>query len=134
MVRDARHLSEAERRRLADQLREQDADVDDGVIEPRRLDQMFSLRLDPELASALRDLANARGCSVSELLREAAASMLRSEQRSHGTMVIEGSIVVHSGGLPNVYVARRAPTGGESVQGLNDEQSAISGTSNFVDA
>jgi hypothetical protein len=75
-------MSEADRRRLAYEVRGQGVELDDEPVEPRRLDQMFSLRLDPDLAAALRDAANARGTSVSELLREAAIRFLEAEQTS----------------------------------------------------
>ena len=40
--------------------------------EPRDLDQVVSLRLPSGVAAALRDKANAQGCTVSDLLRSAA--------------------------------------------------------------
>jgi hypothetical protein len=43
---------------------------------------MVSLRLEPELAEALRELASRRGVSVSELLREGAVRLLAQEQTS----------------------------------------------------
>lgn len=52
------------------------------VVAPRRLGHMVSLRLEPELAAALRKLADRRGKTVSELLREGAAVLLENEQAS----------------------------------------------------
>lgn len=48
--------------------------------EPRRLDQMISARLDPTLVAALRGLAEKRGISLSDVLREAALALLRHEE------------------------------------------------------
>jgi len=50
------------------------------AVAPRRLGHMVSLRLEPELAAALRELADRRGTTVSELLREGAATLLENEQ------------------------------------------------------
>jgi antitoxin component of RelBE/YafQ-DinJ toxin-antitoxin module len=48
--------------------------------EPRRLDQMISARLDPALVAALKQLAEKRGMSLSDVLREAALLLLRREE------------------------------------------------------
>jgi predicted transcriptional regulator len=48
--------------------------------EPRRLDQMISARLDPTLVAALKQLAEKRGMSLSDVLREAALLLLRREE------------------------------------------------------
>jgi hypothetical protein len=69
-------------------LREElDRMADDAIIEgsgqpvpPRRLGHMVSLRLEPELAERLREVAHRRGVSLSELLREGAALLLMSER------------------------------------------------------
>jgi Ribbon-helix-helix protein, copG family len=52
------------------------------AVAPRRLGHMVSLRLEPELAAALRKLAHRQGKTVSELLREGAAALLEDEQAS----------------------------------------------------
>lgn len=46
----------------------------------RRLDQMVSARLDPRLVAALRQLAEERGVSLSDVLREAAIQFLAREE------------------------------------------------------
>jgi len=46
------------------------------ALEPRSVPQVVSLRLSPELITALRALAELRGTSVSELLREGAESVI----------------------------------------------------------
>lgn len=48
--------------------------------EARRLDQMISVRLDPTLVAALRELAAKRGVSLSDILREAALLLLQREE------------------------------------------------------
>ncbi len=47
-------------------------------VTPKRLNQIVSLRLDPEHAIALRELAVKRDVSVSDLLREGVDAVLRS--------------------------------------------------------
>lgn len=51
--------------------------------EPRRLDQMVSARLDPTLVAALRRLAETRGVSLSDVLREAAVLLLAREEAAN---------------------------------------------------
>jgi hypothetical protein len=71
-------------------LREElDRTADDAIIEgsgqplpPRRLGHMVSLRLELELAAKLRELADRRGVTLSELLREGAALLLMNEHPS----------------------------------------------------
>lgn len=48
--------------------------------EPRRLDQMVSARLDPELVATLREFAARHGMSLSDVLREGAIQLLSREQ------------------------------------------------------
>jgi Ribbon-helix-helix protein, copG family len=58
--------------------------------EPRRLDQMISARLDPMLVAALRKLAETRGVSLSDVLRDAALQLLaREEARNVRTFCVE---------------------------------------------
>ncbi len=47
--------------------------------EPRRLDQMVSARLDPELVATLKEFASRHGMSLSDVLREAAVQLLARE-------------------------------------------------------
>jgi hypothetical protein len=44
--------------------------------DPRRLDQMVSARLSPDMAVALKEFAAAHGMSLSQVFREAAAQFL----------------------------------------------------------
>lgn len=51
--------------------------------EPRRLDQMISVRLDPTLVAALRQLARQRDVSLSDIVREAALLLLARQEASN---------------------------------------------------
>lgn len=66
----SKHVSERERRALAYEQRGQVVDETAEEVAPRRLAQMVSLRLDGEILATLRDIADRRGVSVSDLLRE----------------------------------------------------------------
>ena len=46
------------------------------AVAPRSLNQMISLRLEPELLKSLRDMAEQSGVSVSDVLRQAAADLV----------------------------------------------------------
>jgi hypothetical protein len=48
--------------------------------EPRRLDQMISARLDPTLVAALKQFAEKRGLSLSDVVRQAALLLLAREE------------------------------------------------------
>ncbi len=77
---DEARRSEQERRELAQQHAGEIVEGSARVVTPRRLGQMVSLRLEPGLAEALRKLAERRGISLSELLREAAIELLKAEE------------------------------------------------------
>ena len=77
---DEAHRSEQERRELAQQHAGEVVEGSGRVVTPRRLGQMVSLRLEPAVAEALRELANQRGISLSELLREAAVRLFEAEK------------------------------------------------------
>jgi predicted DNA-binding protein len=81
MSRDDKRKSEAERRLRAQQAKGKVRHGSGERIEGRRLDQMVSVRLEPELVSALRDLAEATGQTMSDLLREAAAAWVAASAR-----------------------------------------------------
>lgn len=71
-------MSEEERREKA--LRNRgDVIADSGaIVEPRRVPQMVSVRLDPELVRTLREIAGERGVSLSDILREASERLVAS--------------------------------------------------------
>jgi hypothetical protein len=73
----------SERDRREDAIRHR-GDVEAGsgsLVEPRRVPQMVSLRLDPELVRSLRKVASDRGLSLSDILREGAEMVVSSASR-----------------------------------------------------
>jgi hypothetical protein len=103
---DERSRSESERRELAQQHAGEVVEGSGKAVAPKRLDQMISLRLEPELAAALRELANRRGVSVSELLREGAIRLLKAERAATDPSFTWDVISVP--GLPNRREAQPA--------------------------
>jgi predicted DNA-binding ribbon-helix-helix protein len=87
-MNDEARRSEQERRELAQQNAGEVIEGSGRVVTPRRLGQMVSLRLEPAVAEALRELANRRGISLSELLREAAIRLFEAEQTPSQTTFI----------------------------------------------
>lgn len=79
---DERRRSERERREAAQQHAGEVIAGSGRSVAPKRLDQMVSLRLEPDLVAALRALADRRGVSVSELLREGAIRLLEEDRDS----------------------------------------------------
>ena len=77
-----RDLSERERRELADAHRGEVVLESAEPVEPRRFGQMVSLRLEADTIEALRDIANRRGMTLSDLLREGAGVVIAADQRS----------------------------------------------------
>jgi hypothetical protein len=65
--------------------------------EPRRLDQMVSARLDPELVATLREFASRHGMSLSDVLREAAVQLLAREASAN---IITFDVTVINGTRP----------------------------------
>ena len=61
--------------------------------EPRRLDQMIFARLDPTLVAALKQFADQRGLSLSDVVREAALLLLAREDAQN---VITFSVTVRN--------------------------------------
>jgi predicted DNA-binding ribbon-helix-helix protein len=109
-MNDETRRSEQERRELAQQHAGEVVEGSGRVVAPRRLGQMVSVRLEPGLAEALRELANRRGISVSEALREAAIRLLEADQAASRTTsswrIVSGPMVPTSGATSeNVSVA-----------------------------
>jgi len=73
--------TEHKRRELAFQNRGEVVEGSEAGIDATRTNQMISLRLDAGIISALRDLANLRSTTVSELLREGAGLVLDNASR-----------------------------------------------------
>ena len=63
---------ERRRRALAREHRGEVVEDSGAPVEPRRLDQMVSIRLDPEIVRELRVIARSRNTTLSAVLREAA--------------------------------------------------------------
>jgi hypothetical protein len=70
------NMTEKDRRDLAFANRGRLSAEPGAEIEPRRLPQMVSLRLDADIVATLRDIAGERGVSVSDLLREGADQVI----------------------------------------------------------
>ncbi|MDQ6947199.1 MAG: ribbon-helix-helix domain-containing protein [Actinomycetota bacterium] len=68
--------SEIERRDAAQRNRGRVVEGSGEAVEGRRLDQMLSVRLNPDLVSDLRRVAEQSGATLSDLLREAAVQFL----------------------------------------------------------
>jgi hypothetical protein len=112
----AEPMSERERRELAEQNRDSVV-LGSGVpVEGRRLGQMVSLRLEPEILGMLRDIANQRGVTVSDLLRDGAAMIIEASQQvmevTHFSLGVQVTPArtgrVGSGASPSGSVARAA--------------------------
>ena len=86
-MNDEPRRSEQERRQEAHQHAGDVVAGSGRAVAPRRLGQMISVRLDPGLVQALRDLANRRGITVSEALREAAVLLLEANEVASKTTV-----------------------------------------------
>ena len=67
-----RRTDELRRRALADEHRGEVVEGSGIPVEPRRLNQMVSVRLNPEVVGALRAIAASRDTTLSAVLREAA--------------------------------------------------------------
>lgn len=76
--------SERDRRERAYEHRGELAQDSAESVAPRRLDHAVSVRLDPQVLTALRNVAESRETTVSDLLREGAQRVLEEEQ-SYGT-------------------------------------------------
>lgn len=113
-------MSEAERR---DAAQANIAEVEDGREVPGRvLKQMVSVRLEAQLLKELRELASQRGVSVSDLLREAAITLV---ENSHPA---PARVTVWSASRPQSIVTFGA--GGQFTHGLaaTSEQDILTGT------
>lgn len=67
-----RRTDEHQRRALAEEHRGEVVEGSGVPVEPRRLDQMVSVRLDPAILRELRAIAKSRDTSLSAVLRDAA--------------------------------------------------------------
>ena len=85
---DRSRASEAERRETAFAHRGEVEEGSGEKLTPKHVSQMVSVRLDGELAGALRDVAERRGMTVSDVLREAVADIVLAESSSDVPQVI----------------------------------------------
>jgi hypothetical protein len=95
------------------------ADVSGGAaVPPRALNQMVSLRLEPQLLHSLRTIADQEGVSVSDLLRQASADLVSrwQETRFRVSAQVTGS---PSQTTTVTVTERRQTTVGGVVAGLN---------------
>jgi hypothetical protein len=78
---DKPRLSEQERREIAQSNAGQVVSETSSAVAPREMKQMVSARFEPELIAALREIARDRGVSMSDLLRQAALSLVDDARR-----------------------------------------------------
>lgn len=72
-------MSETERRETAQRHAGEVVEGSGQPAGPRRLGEMVSVRLEPALAAALRDVASRKCTTVSDLLRDAAVEAVAAE-------------------------------------------------------
>lgn len=75
-------LSEEQQRELANEHRGEVIENSATTIESRKLGQIVSVRLDSDTIVALREIANERRSTVSDLLREGADLIVESNRQS----------------------------------------------------
>ncbi len=93
-MRDDRRRDERTRREAAQSHRGEVVPGSGRALEPRALPQMISVRLDADLVSDLREVAQERGTTVSDLLREGAAMVVvrsRSTPYTYRVSQVKGS-------------------------------------------
>lgn len=86
---DKRRQDEIRRQDAAPKARGQVVEGSGRKMALRRLDQMISVRLDPDVLAGLRSLADETGRSVSDLLRAAAASLVARRHMSQISVTME---------------------------------------------
>lgn len=81
MMTDSTQMSEQERRALAQASAGGDVEPGAREIPPTTIRQMLSVRIEPQLIRELRQVARARGVTVSDLLRQAASDLVEAQGR-----------------------------------------------------
>lgn len=81
--------SEEARRDAAQGMRGQVIPGSGRPLRERKLDQMLSLRLDPDIVTELRSVARDYGVSISDLLREAVSNVIRDYRHRAFAVVID---------------------------------------------
>lgn len=80
--------SEKQRRELAEREKGKVVEGSGQALVGRKLDQMVSLRLDPELLRSLREVAESSGNAVSDLIREAIVQWLSARETAQYSISI----------------------------------------------
>ena len=111
--------SDERARREAAQAHRGEVVPDSGrALKPRALPQMVSVRLESELASELRQLARETGTTVSDLLREAAVSVVVRAKSARYVVRMEQVVGGHAQALPT----------GNTASFLEPQNSAVGAT------
>jgi hypothetical protein len=110
-MNDEARRSERERREQAQRHAGEVVEGSGRMVAPRRLGQMVSVRLEPGLAEALRELAKRRGISLSESLREAAVRLLEADEAASKTISSSWHVV-------SVPTVATSPTTSEDVSAV----------------
>jgi hypothetical protein len=92
-MNEARNMNEIERRELANAHRGEVLPGSGTPVAGRRLGQIVSVRLESDTIAALRGIANRRGMTVSDLLREGAGMVLAADRQA-GTVRVSFSVSV----------------------------------------
>ena len=87
------NMNEIERRKLANAHRGEVVPGSGTPVTGRRLGQIVSVRLESDTIAALREVANRRGMTVSDLLREGAGMVLATDRQA-GTVRVSFSVSV----------------------------------------
>lgn len=104
-----RKATERRRRELARQHAGEVTAGSGRPVEPRRFDQMVSLRLEPEVIVRLRQIATTEGTTTSELLRRGAFMVISETERANAPVV--SLKFIHGGvaGSGSSTTSNRAP-------------------------
>ena len=78
---DEQRLSEHQRREATMEAAEAGLEPGGEEVSPRSIKQMVSVRFDPDLIVRLRQVAESRGLSVSDLVRETATRLVDEADR-----------------------------------------------------
>lgn len=107
-----RKATERRRRELAQHHAGKVTSGSGRAIEPRRLDQMVSLRLEPGVIVRLRQIAKAEGATTSDLLRRGAFMVISETERANAPVI--KLRVIDGGGMQQVVggstTSNRAPS------------------------
>jgi uncharacterized protein (DUF4415 family) len=117
-------MSEKKLRGQAYGHRDQVVEGSGEVMEPARLSQMVSLRLDGDVIGALRDLANRRQTTVSELLRQGASLVLAHDAAPTQTLLVF-DVKTETGSPPALMAWPSGQAGSPTDQGLEYQSPAV---------